>query len=101
MEVAHRASEIERLMTSIHYANDSSDSALSAGEQKQAALRLLFDAFSEADLDGIDPDCMAQAALFMSIKEFVAVYGEEPIAKFAERLPARIRNGEFTVQNND
>jgi hypothetical protein len=68
--------------------------------QKQAALRLMLDAFAEGDLDGIDPDCMAQAALFAALKEFVAAYGEEPVAKFAESLPARVRNGEFTVRRH-
>jgi hypothetical protein len=69
-------------------------------DQKQAALRLMLDAFAEADLDGIDPDCMAQVALFAAFKEFVTAYGEEPVAKFAERLPERVRNGEFTVQRH-
>jgi hypothetical protein len=71
-----------------------------AVDQKQAALRLMLDAFAEGDLDGIDPDCMAQAALFAALKEFVAAYGEEPVAKFAERLPDRVRNGEFTVHRH-
>jgi predicted YcjX-like family ATPase len=69
-------------------------------DQKQAALRLMLDAFAEADLDGIDPDCIAQAALFAALKEFVAAYGEEPVAAFAERLPDRVRNGEFTVHRH-
>jgi hypothetical protein len=69
-------------------------------DQKQAALRLMLDAFAEGDLDGIDPDCMAQAALFAALKEFVGAYGEEPVAKFAERLPDRVRNGEFTVHRH-
>ncbi len=71
-----------------------------ASDQKQAALRIMLDAFAEGDLDGIDPDCMAQAALFAAFKEFVEVYGEEPVATFAERLPDRVRNGEFTVHRH-
>jgi len=27
----------------------------------------------------------------------IAIYGEEPVEMMAERLPQRIRNGEFTV----
>jgi hypothetical protein len=87
-------------MTTTHYAAENADAMLSATEQKKAALRLMLDAFSEAEMDGIDPDCMAQAALFTALKEFVLAYGEEPMAKFAERLPQRIRNGEFTVQQH-
>jgi succinylarginine dihydrolase len=87
-------------MTTTHYANDTAEAMRSANEQKQAALRLMLEVFEEADMDGIDPDCMAQAALFTALKEFVSAYGEEPMAKFAERLPERIRNGEFTVQQH-
>jgi hypothetical protein len=87
-------------MTSVHYASDTADAARAASEQKQAALRLLLDVFAEGDHEGIDPDCMAQAAIFAGLKEFVSVYGEEPVATFAERLPERIRNGEFTVQRH-
>jgi hypothetical protein len=71
-----------------------------AQEQKQAALRLMLDAFAEGDLDGIDPDCLAQAALFTALQEFVATYGEEPVARLAEGLPDRVRNGEFTVRRH-
>jgi succinylarginine dihydrolase len=87
-------------MTTTHYANDTAEAMRAANEQKQAALRLMLDVFEEAEMDGIDPDCMAQAALFTALKEFVSAYGEEPMAKFAERLPERIRNGEFTVQQH-
>jgi hypothetical protein len=73
------------------------DAALAPQDQKKAALRLMLDAFAEGDLDGIDPDCMAQAALFAALQEFVSTYGEEPVARLAERLPERVRNGEFTV----
>jgi hypothetical protein len=69
-------------------------------DQKQAALRLMLDAFAEGEFDGIDPDCMAQAALFAALKEFVSTYGEEPVAAFAEKLPDRVRNGEFTVRRH-
>jgi succinylarginine dihydrolase len=87
-------------MTTTHYANDTAEAMRAANEQKQAALRLMLEVFEEADMDGIDPDCMAQAALFTALKEFVSAYGEEPMAKFAERLPERIRNGEFTIQQH-
>jgi hypothetical protein len=73
------------------------DAVLAPQDQKKAALRLMLDAFAEADLDGIDPDCMAQAALFAALQEFVSAYGEEPVARLTERLPDRVRNGEFTV----
>jgi hypothetical protein len=66
-------------------------------EQKQAALGYVHEAWAEARLDGIDGDCMAQACLFAALIEFVSTYGEEAAAGFAEGLPARIRNGEFSA----
>jgi hypothetical protein len=66
-------------------------------EQKQAALGYVHEAWAEARLDGIDGDCMAQACLFSALIEFVSTYGEDAAAKFAEGLPARIRNGEFSA----
>jgi hypothetical protein len=87
-------------MTSLHYAANADETAADAANQKQTAVRLVLAAFDDADAEGVDPDCMAQAALFIAVKEFVSAYGEEPVAKFAERLPQRIRNGEFTAQRH-
>jgi hypothetical protein len=67
-------------------------------EQKRIALGYLQEAWAEARLDGVDGDCLAQACLFAALAEFVSTYGEEAAASFAEGLPARIRNGEFTVE---
>jgi hypothetical protein len=66
-------------------------------EQKRVALVYLQEAWAEARLDGIDGDCLAQACLFTAFAEFVATYGEDAAAKFAEGLGARIRNGEFSL----
>jgi len=70
---------------------------LSDREQKQAALGYLHEAWSEALMDGIDGDCLAQACLFTALVEFVTTYGEDAAADFADRLGSRIRSGEFTV----
>ncbi len=67
-------------------------------EQKQIALSYLFEAWNEARLEGVDGDCLAQASLFGALSELVTTYGEDATAKYAEGLPARIRNGEFSVQ---
>lgn len=66
-------------------------------EQKRAALGYLTEAWTEARLDGIDGDCLAQACLFTAFAEFVSTYGEEAAALFAEGLARRIRNGEFSL----
>ena len=67
-------------------------------EQKQAALSYLNEAWAEARHDGVDGDCLAQASMFAAFAELVTTYGEDAVAKFAEGLPARVRNGEFSVQ---
>jgi hypothetical protein len=66
-------------------------------EQKKAALGYVHEAWAEARLDGVDADCMAQSCLFAAFVELVSTYGEDAAAAFAEGLPARIRNGEFSV----
>jgi len=66
-------------------------------EQKRVALGYLQEAWAEARLDGIEGDCLAQACLFTAFAEFVATYGEDAAAKFAEGLGARIRTGEFSL----
>jgi hypothetical protein len=67
-------------------------------EQKRLALGYLQDAWTEAEHDGVEGDCLAQTALFLALAELITTYGEEPAARYAENLSARIRNGEFTVQ---
>jgi hypothetical protein len=68
-----------------------------AHEQKRAALGYLHEAWTEARIEGIDGDCLAQACLFAAFAEFVTTYGEEAAAQFAEGLALRIRKGEFSL----
>ena len=66
-------------------------------DQKQTALSYLSEAWAEARHDGVDGDCLAQASLFTALAELVSTYGEDAVAKFVEGVPARVRNGEFSV----
>ncbi|HXI08945.1 MAG TPA: hypothetical protein VNJ49_21750 [Bradyrhizobium sp.] len=66
-------------------------------EQKQAALSYLNEAWAEARHEGVDGDCLAQASMFAALAELVSTYGEDAVAKFAEGLPVRVRNGEFSL----
>ena len=66
-------------------------------DQKQAALGYLNEAWAEARHDGVDGDCLAQASLFAALAELVSTYGEDAVAKFAEGLAGRVRNGEFSL----
>jgi hypothetical protein len=66
-------------------------------EQKWAALGYLHEAWTEARIEGIDGDCLAQACLFAAFAELVSTYGEEAVARFAESLAPRVRKGEFSL----
>ena len=66
-------------------------------EQKKVALGYVHEAWAEARMDGVDGDCMAQACLFAALIEFVSTYAEDAASVFAEKLPSRIRNGEFSA----
>ena len=67
-------------------------------EQKRIALGYLQEAWTEARLDGIDGDCLAQACLFAALAELVTTYGEDAAATFANGLADRIRNREFSLE---
>jgi predicted YcjX-like family ATPase len=69
----------------------------SPAEEKQLALRYLLDAWEEAVYEGVDPDCLATAAIFAALSDMIATYGEEPVAVMCGRLPERVRAGEFTL----
>ena len=66
-------------------------------EQKQAALRLPQRGRAEARHEGVDGDRLAQASLFAALAELVTTAGEDAVAT-AEGLPARVRNGEFSLK---
>lgn len=66
-------------------------------EQKQAALRYILDAWEEALHDGIEPEMLANAALFAAISDLISTYGEDAVAQMADNLSRRIQHGEFTL----
>lgn len=66
--------------------------------QKQAALRYILDAWEEALHDGIEPEMLANAALFAALADLIGVYGEDAVAKMANGLSRRIHHGEFTLK---
>jgi predicted YcjX-like family ATPase len=66
-------------------------------EAKHLALRFIMDAWEEAVYEGLESDCIATAAIFAALSDLIASYGEEPVAAMCERLPERVRAGEFSV----
>jgi hypothetical protein len=70
---------------------------ISDQDQKRMAVGYVQEAWAEATLEGVDPDCLAQACLFAALAELVTTYGEDAAANYAEGLATRIRNGEFSL----
>ena len=66
--------------------------------EKQTALRYILDAWEEALHDGIEPEMLANAALFAALADLIGVYGEEAVAKMTTGLSRRIHHGEFTLK---
>ncbi|HYH70269.1 MAG TPA: hypothetical protein VEX16_03085 [Methyloceanibacter sp.] len=66
--------------------------------QKQAALRYILDAWEEALHDGIEPQMLANAALYAALVDLIGAYGEDAVAKMAGGLSRRIQHGEFTLK---
>ncbi|GBF27885.1 hypothetical protein MnTg02_02944 [bacterium MnTg02] len=66
-------------------------------EPKQAALRYILDAWEEALHDGIEPEMLANAALFAALSDLVSAFGEDAVARVTEGLSKRIHHGEFTL----
>jgi len=66
--------------------------------QKQAALSYILDAWEEALHDGIEPEMLANAALFAALADLIDVYGEDAVAQMTSGLSRRIHHGEFTLR---
>ena len=69
----------------------------SIAEKKRLALTYLSDAWDEALGEKIDPDILANSALFLALSDLVVAYGEEAVAEYARALPKRIQAFEFSV----
>jgi hypothetical protein len=66
--------------------------------QKQEALSYILDAWAEAVHDGIEPEMLANAALFAALSDLISIYGEDAVAKMTAGLSRRIQHGEFTLK---
>lgn len=66
-------------------------------EQKKAALGFILDAWDEAVCEGVEPDLLANAALFKALSDLVTTYGEDAVAEMTGGLAQRIQQGEFSL----
>ncbi|ABS66726.1 hypothetical protein [Xanthobacter versatilis] len=68
-----------------------------AADDRHAALTYLNDAWVEAVREGLEEDCLVQAALFTALRSLVATYGETASAEYMARVAERVAAGEYTV----
>ena len=69
-----------------------------ARRRSRQALRYILDAWEEALHDGIEPEMLANAAMFAALADLIGVYGEDAVAKMTTGLSRRIHHGEFTLK---
>lgn len=69
-------------------------------DKKRAAFEIVTDAMADAEVEGIEREIVVQAALFAVFTDLVTCYGEEAVAVLAEKLPTRLRGGEFTLDRS-
>lgn len=70
-------------------------------EQKARALDLVLDAWDKALRDGVEPEVLASVAMYAALVDMVDRFSEEAVADFCATLPERVRNGEFTLDDDD
>jgi hypothetical protein len=68
-----------------------------ANEESLRALEFILKAWEGGTDEDIPPELIAYAAMFTALIELIVAFGEENVARLAEGLVKRIRNGEFTV----
>ena len=66
--------------------------------QKQEAYMRLNHAWQQALTAGIEPDVVAQAALFAALSDLVVTYGEDAVADYTSALAEKVNRGEFSVR---
>ena len=66
-------------------------------EQKRAALHYILDAWEEGLHDGIEPEMLANAAIFAALSDLIAAYGEDAVSEMTKGFARRIEHGEFTL----
>lgn len=81
--------------------SDETQTALDEEEQKRIALDILLEAWDRALAQDVEPEVLATAAIYAALTDMVDLYGEEPVATLVESLPERIRDGEFTLEDEE
>ncbi len=69
-------------------------------EERELALEYIADAWNNAETDGIETEALSHAALFAALATMVRAHGEEETARLIASLPARIANGEYSLDRS-
>ena len=77
------------------------ESRLSEEQQKKFALDQFLEAWDKACENGVEADLLCEVMIYLAITDLVADRGEELTASLFEDLPARIKDGEFSLENAD
>ena len=76
------------------------DDGLSEEDQKKIALDLFLDAWDKACEQGVEADLLCEVMIYMALTDLVADRGEDVTADLMSTLPERIRDGEFTLDDD-
>lgn len=77
------------------------ESRLSDEQQKKFALDQFLEVWDKACENGVEADLLCEVMIYLAITDLVADRGEELTASLFEDLPARIKDGEFSLENAD
>ena len=77
------------------------ESRPSEEQQKKIALDLFLEAWDKSCEAGVEADLLCEVMIYLSITDLVADRGEETAASLFENLPDRIRDGEFSLDDDD
>lgn len=69
-------------------------------DERFTALGYIDSAWVEALEDGVEPDAIAHAALFMALADLVSAHGEEQVAQMVADLPQKVRFGAYTIDRD-
>lgn len=75
------------------------ESRLSEEQQKKFALDQFLEAWDKACENGVEADLLCEVMIYLAITDLVADRGEALTASLFEDLPARIKEGEFSLEN--
>ncbi len=69
--------------------------------QKARALDLILDAWDKALGEGVEPEVLASVGLYATLVDMIDRFGADAVADFCATLPDRVRNGEFTLGDEE